>query len=70
MPGDNYYVVDTEGKWNERDFGILPVDDEEDADELAEYLNYQENKINMLLGFYNLFIKPEGSVKVIDEWEV
>ena len=64
MPGDNYYVVDTEGKWNERDFGILPVDDEEAADELAGYLNYQEDKINMLLGYYNLYNKPDGDVEL------
>ena len=69
MPGDNYYVVDTEGEWNERDFRILPVNDEESADELAGFLNYQEDKINTLLGFYNLFIRPEGDMELIDEWE-
>lgn len=69
MPGDNYYVVDTEQNWNENSFEILPVKNESVADELVEFLNDREDKINVLTGFYNLFIKEDGGYKVIDNWE-
>ncbi len=68
MPGDDYYVVDSEQNWNDTTFEIVSVQDGKTAENLADFLNHQEDKMNVLNCFYNLFTKDDGGYKVIDNW--